>query len=239
MRSPIITQLEKAILPLQGLRPFTGSPVKMGWGALDQAFPHQTFPTGAVHEFMGQSAEQIAASLGFMTALLSRLTSGGGAVAWISRSRNLFPPALHTFGIDPSSMIHIHPAKEKDLLWAAEETLKCKALTAVMIEMPSLGFMASRRLQLCVEQSQVTALIVNRSRKTNTQTASTARWRIAALPSFAEKEMPGVGFPAWQVELLKMRSGRPGSWQVGWCDGNFKLLQKEEKMLRLPYVKTA
>ena len=28
--------------------------------------------------------------------------------------------------------------------------------------------------------------------------------------------MPGVGFPRWNVELLKVRNGKPGSWQLEW-----------------------
>jgi protein ImuA len=33
--------------------------------------------------------------------------------------------------------------------------------------------------------------------------------------------MPGVGFPRWNVELLKVRNGQPGNWQVEWMDGRF------------------
>jgi protein ImuA len=33
--------------------------------------------------------------------------------------------------------------------------------------------------------------------------------------------IPGVGFPCWNVELLKVRNGRPGTWQVEWRGGRF------------------
>jgi protein ImuA len=35
--------------------------------------------------------------------------------------------------------------------------------------------------------------------------------------------MPGVGFPKWNVELLKMRNGKPGSWEVEWNINGFHL----------------
>jgi protein ImuA len=36
-----------------------------------------------------------------------------------------------------------------------------------------------------------------------------------------EDDMPGVGFPRWNVELLKVRNGKPGSWQIEWKAGKF------------------
>jgi protein ImuA len=48
---------------------------------------------------------------------------------------------------------------------------------------------------------------------------------IKALPS-ENDSTPGIGFPKWQVDLMKVRNGKPGSWQVGWCDGKFELLKR-------------
>jgi protein ImuA len=48
--------------------------------------------------------------------------------------------------------------------------------------------------------------------------------------------LPGIGFPRWQVELLKVRNGKPGSWQLEWVSRKFQpvasrssLLTKEHK----------
>jgi protein ImuA len=32
-------------------------------------------------------------------------------------------------------------------------------------------------------------------------------------------DLPGVAFPRWQVELLKVRNGKPGIWQLEWANG--------------------
>jgi protein ImuA len=33
--------------------------------------------------------------------------------------------------------------------------------------------------------------------------------------------MPGVAFPRWRVELLRIRGGQPGKWELEWRQGKF------------------
>ena len=40
--------------------------------------------------------------------------------------------------------------------------------------------------------------------------------------------MPGVGFPRWQVDLLKVRNGNPGSWTVEWSKRRFNTIIPEK-----------
>jgi protein ImuA len=42
------------------------------------------------------------------------------------------------------------------------------------------------------------------------------------IASKTEGGMPGVGFPRWTVELVKVRNGRPGVWQLEWKEGAFR-----------------
>ena len=57
-----------------------------------------------------------------------------GTAIWISATRKLFPAALKSFGIEPDHIIFIDLKKEKDILYAIEEALKCNKLTAVIGE---------------------------------------------------------------------------------------------------------
>src|SRR5947208_1413813 len=130
----------------------------------------------------------------------------GGAGVWISSARTVFPLALKRFGITPDHIIFVDLQKQKDLCWAMEEALKCGALTAVVGELNDLDFTASRRMQLAVEKSQVTGFIIRhqpgtsvREARLNT-TASITRWKITAIPSERINELPGLGFPRWNVE---------------------------------------
>ena len=66
----------------------------MAFILLKHAFPNATFPIGCMHEFLSASVEDIAATNGFIAALLSKLMQFDGVCIWISASRTLFPPAL-------------------------------------------------------------------------------------------------------------------------------------------------
>jgi protein ImuA len=146
----------------------------------------------------------------------------GGVVLWISSARTIFPPALKSFGIEPDRIVFVDLQKQKDVMWVMEEALKCEGLAAVVGEMNELSFTASRRLQLAVEQSRVTGFILRVNPRNLNTTASVTRWKITSIPSLLPDGMPGVGFPRWNVELLKVRNGKPGTWQMEWKGGRFR-----------------
>jgi protein ImuA len=161
-----------------------------------------------------------------------------GASVWISPKRTIFPPALKSFSLSPEKIIFIHLKKEKDILWAMEEALKCNGLSAVVAEIPELGFTVSRRLQLAVEQSQVTGFVLRQNPLSLNITACTTRWRITSLASKLTGKMPGVGFPCWNVELLKVRNGSTGKWQIEFADGRFRHISKIATITALQKIKT-
>ena len=219
----IIAQLQREILPLQGLRHrVREEPINLGLEMMNAHFPNGCFPLGAVHEFFCQRAEDVSATSGFVAGLLSSLMQGGGVTLWVSRSPFVFPPALVRFGITTHTVIFLHPGNETALLWAVEEALKCNCLAAVVGEVSELSFTASRRLQIAVERSGVTCFLL-RYQPTKLATAAVARWRIQPLSSQPEEGLPGLGFPRWQVELIKIRNGRPGSWPLEWTGKQFRL----------------
>jgi protein ImuA len=222
-KTEIIARLQKDIFPLQGLRPkINGIAVDAGLEPIKNAFPGALFPLGAVHEFLSTGTEDASATDGFIACLLGAIMQIHGVSVWISSSRMLFPPALKAFGIEPDRIIFLDLQKQKDILWVMEEALKCNGLAVVVAEMQEINFTESRRLQLAVEQSGVTGFILRRSpRKLNT-TACVSRWKITSLPSELANDMPGVGFPRWNVGLLKIRNGKPGTWQMEWAAGKFQ-----------------
>src|SRR5690606_29282234 len=127
------------------------------------------------------------------------------------------------YGVDPSRVIFIEVKKEADIAWVMEEALKCAPLSAVVSEMEELTFTASRRLQLAVEQSHVTGFVVRRNcRKVNT-TACVSRWQISSLPGVDIDDLPGMGYTRWRVDLLKIKNGLPGTWDIRWVQGRFQV----------------
>ena len=226
-KTDIISRLRMDILPLEGFRmSMAGEALDAGLGPMNRAFPQGSFPLGAIHEFISNGPESAAATAGFISALVSPLMKKGGAGIWIGPSGKIFPPALQQFGIDPARIIFIDLHKEKDLLWAVEEALKCHGLAAVVAEIPSLSFTASRRFQLAVEQSQVTGFIHRSNPRILNTNASVSRWKINPIPTETYDGLPGLGYPRWDVELLKIRNGKPGVWQMEWSDQRFNLISK-------------
>ena len=220
-KANIIAQLRKEILPLQGYKPLIhDSALNLGIGPIKNAFPNGTFPLGAIHEFICDEAEDKAATTGFITGILSPLIQNTGTAIWIGASQTVFPPTLDSMGLIPERVIFINLQKEKEILWTMEEALKCDGLSVVIADIQELSFIASRRLQLAVEQSLVTGFVVRYKPKNLGTNACVTRWKIKPEKSVTIDGLPGVGFPRWNIELVKVRNGNPGSWIMEWsADG--------------------
>ena len=222
---------------MQGLVSDNATSLTMGLGPLAEichAFPNSTFPTAAIHEFFTENSEIATATSGFVAGVLTSLMSKSGqrgprgAAMWIGTSRKLFPPALKNFGIEPDRFIFVDLKNEKDVLWAMDEALKCDALSAVVAEMPDLSFTESRRLQLAVEKSRTTGFVLRTNHKKISTTACVTRWKISPIKSELADDLPGVGFPQWKVDLLRVRNGKPGCWNMGWKNGKFELIESPD-----------
>ncbi len=223
----MIRQLQGEVLSLQGHKRAAGSDrLRTGLGPLEASFPDRVFPTGAVHELLSFAAEDAVATNGFIAGILGSLMGQRGACMWISARRTVFPPALKVFGIEPDRIFFVDLNRQKDILWAVEESLQCDALTAVVGELSELSFTESRRLQLAVEKSKVTGFIHRYSPKSRNTVACVTRWEVRPVASVLEAGMPGVGYPRWQVQLVKVRNGKPGSWELEWSAGSFRHISR-------------
>lgn len=239
-RANIVEELQLEILRLQGYKPGNNIAVDLGLGPISDSFPEHSFPLGAVHEFISTRNEDRASTSAFITGLLSQILSTSGTAMWISASRKLFPPALKAFGVQPHRIIFIDLKNDRDVMWAMEEALKCSSLSAVICEMNDLNFTASRRLQLAVEHSKVTGFVIRPELRKLQTTACISRWRISTAPSARVDDLPGVGFPQWKAELLRIRNGRPGSWDIRWANGKFNVVGNHSQgnidPLQAPYA---
>lgn len=241
-KADILAKLRREISALEGRR--RGGEALTGDGhpgPLASAFPDGALPLGVVHEFLTDGPEGLAATCGFVSALLAPLLKTQTILFWISASRQVFAPALPYFGIAADRVIFVNLHREQDILWATEEILQSGAAAGVVTELPQISFIASRRLQLRAEQSGATGfLICHRPRpvsntvgitgsstqaaektgnRVHNPTACATRWEIRPLPGLPIDGLPGLGAPCWQVNLLKAKNGRPGSWEIQWKDG--------------------
>lgn len=225
-KKDIIAQLQQDILSLQGYKSsLHNADLDVGLGPIKQAFPSSIFSLAAVHEFFASKPEEATACTGFIAGILSSLMQNSRIVLWLNQKQTVFPHALTAFGINADRVIFVTLKKDKELLWAIEEALKCNSLAAVVSEASEISFTDSRRFQLAVEESGVTSFVLRRNPR-NLTTTCISRWRVTSLNSDTAFSLPGLGFPRWQVELLKVRNGKPGTWQLEWKDGRFAPVYK-------------
>ena len=223
-KKELITQLKKQILSMEGFsNGSVGRQLDFGLGPMSAAFSNGIFPIGAIHEFVSPSPAHAAAANGFLANLVRTLMGKNGTCLWIGAQRKVFPTALKSLGIEPDRIIFIDVKHSKEIRWVMEQALKCTALSAVVAELREVSFADSRRLQLAVEQSRVTGFLHRIDPYTKSTLACVSRWRISPLPSHTSDGLPGVGFPRLEVELEKIRNGRPGTWQFEWKDDSFRI----------------
>ncbi|MGV8094921.1 MAG: ImuA family protein [Mangrovibacterium sp.] len=236
-KKEIIQQLKEKILVMERFRtaPDDRQP-DFGLGPVNAAFPGGVFPTGAVHEFVSPTEGCAAAASGFISGLLSTQMKQGGTCLWVSKGRRLFPPALKFFGVEPDHVIFIDVKREKEVLWVMEQALKCNALAAVVAELRDISFAESRRLQLAAGESRVTGYLHRHFPRAENTLACVSRWKISPLPSQPADGLPGVGFPRWEVELMKIRNGRPGTWQIEWRNGTFRHMPAQKQAVPEPGI---
>ena len=190
---------------------------------------------GAIHEIHPATAADAPAATGFALACVDRLVRPGGrAKPWLWVRQDLagretgepYGPGLAAFGLDPSALLIVAAADARDVLRAAEEGLRCRALGAVLVEPwgdpKALDLTAARRLTLTAEASGVPALMLRTGAHAGPPGAAT-RWRIAAAPSSplpALGRLPGLGRPVFAATLERLRQpgsvGEGGSWTMEW-----------------------
>jgi protein ImuA len=223
-KAEIISTLKREIQPMQGLSKATEPSLDAALWFLKDALPAGKFPLGCSHEFLAFHPEDMAATRGFICSLLSHIIKGEKIGVWISGSRDHFPTALHKFSVSPDQFFFIRHHNEKELWWVAEEFLKYEQLSVVVVELRALDFTVSRRFQLAVEKSQVTAFVLRTDEKNIRPNTCVARWQIKSIPSYNEAGLPGVGFPCWQVELQRIRNGKPALVELQYRHGKLTLL---------------
>lgn len=224
----IIEDLKKQLLSLQKNNLSGDLQHKLGLGELESAFQDKVFPQAVIHELISFSNESAVCTNGFISMILGKLMQDDGFSVWIGAGKHLFSPALKTFGIAPDRVLFIDTKKAKDTLWALEEAFKCNALAAVVGEISEFSFEESRRLQLAAERSRVTGFIHRINPKVENAVACVSRWKITPIASITPDNMPGIGFPAWNVHLSKVRYGKTGEWQVRWLPQGLDYIRKQE-----------
>ena len=108
-----------------------------------------------LHEGFGCQSEVDLANLrAFALALASwRFQMARGAVVWVQQGPDVqLSLALPAFGLELNRFVSVRTSADRDALWSAEELCESQGVAALLVEVNRFDLLASRRLQLRLEQ---------------------------------------------------------------------------------------
>ncbi len=214
----MLEQLRQRLQALQKPAGIEDGPgvLPLGVAAIDAALGGG-FARGALHEIAAPSEAHLAAATGFALGLAA---CGQARVFWIAEDMALaesgapYGPGLDAFGLAPERLLTVSVAHVRDLLWAMEEALRCRAISAVIGELRhgEIDMVTLRRLSLAAAESGALALLLRAAPADEASTAAT-RWIVGAAPN-----------ACFAVELVRNRRGPLGAWILEWSDSDERFL---------------
>jgi protein ImuA len=197
-RNPRLALLAEQISHLQARwRPATTPHCPTGVPALD-AVLDGGFAAAAIHELVG-----VGEGAAVHTVALRAAAHAAGRHKWIfyiDTQHDLYPPALISLGVPLGRLIVVRTACTADALWVCEQTLRCRAVAAVVLPLRSADTRATRRLQLAAEAGGGLGLLLCRETGGGT-TFAASRLRFEPLSGVPDAR-------ALRVTVLKLREGR-------------------------------
>jgi protein ImuA len=198
---------------------------------------------GALHEIAAPGEAHLSAATGFALGLASLRSDARAAnfssplpwgevgarsarrnIVWIAEdmarleSGAPYGPGLDSFMLAPERLLSVNVAHPRDLLWAMEEALRCRAIGAVIGELRhgEIDTVAVRRLSLAAAETGALALLLRAEPAHDASTAAT-RWIAGAAPSFSARHFE-ANAPSFAAHLVRNRRGPTGSWIFEWSD---------------------
>lgn len=226
-----LIDLRKTVARIEGWQPDLGTgescPLAFGAASLDRALAGGLAPA-ALHEVTPGSMADLGSALGFTLALAARARSHGKktgkSVLWIAtdfaalEAGDIYGLGCDLFGLSARELVIVKVARATDALWAMEEALKCRALSAAVAELPNDAPMAdltaTRRLTLAARDGGAFGFLLRHRASALTSSAET-RWRVAAAPALPDR-FGGLGHTTFSLTLHKNRRGPTGRWPIAW-----------------------
>jgi protein ImuA len=204
-----------------------GTAVALGTAAIDAALGGG-LPCGTLHEVAAARQSDAIAASAFALAVSARCLAvqARKALLWIAEDRSLwengapYGPGLDGFGIAPERLVTVSARRPRDVLFAMEEALRCRAVAVTIGELGAcrLDHVATRRLALAAAAGNSLALLL-RTHSADEPCAFATRWIAGAAPSSFDtscRERRGIGPPRLALHLKRNRHGLSGAWIVEW-----------------------
>jgi protein ImuA len=167
-----------------------------GWTELDAVLPGGGWQAGTIVELM-----PTATGIGEMRLLLpalARITGAGRHVTLIAPPYIPFAPALSQHSVRLDRVLVIQAQQAEDILWAAEQSLRCRSFGAVLAWPATIRDREIRRLQLAAEAGGSTGFLYRCVDAARESSPAALRLKLRRTDS------------TLQIDVVKCRGGRSG-----------------------------
>lgn len=168
-----------------------------GWTELDAVLPGGGWQAGTIVELM--PAATGIGELRLLLPALARITGAGRHVTLIAPPYIPFAPALAQHGVRLERLLVIQAQQAEDILWAAEQSLRCRSFGAVLAwPAATIKDREIRRLQLAAEAGGSTGFLYRCVEAARESSPAALRLKLQRVES------------ALQIYVVKCRGGRSG-----------------------------
>ncbi len=173
-----------------------GEALPTGYPELDAELPGGGWPRGALTEILAE--REGIGELRVVLPALARLSEQSGWQAWVAPPHVPYAPALAAAGVKLKRMLVARPESADDAWWAAEQSLRSGACSAVLAWLGAADERRMRRLQLGAETGQAFGILFRSARAAEERSPAALRLRLEATAT-------GLA-----VHILKRRGGHLG-----------------------------
>jgi protein ImuA len=176
-------------------------------------------PPGLLHEVFADEHRQSGTALGFTLGLArSLIAQNRQALIYLqlnAEAQEIGLPyglGFSNFGLTPDTLVIGRIATVPELLWALEESLACRAVAGVIVDLAShakaLDFTVSRRISLRAAAAGTSAFLI-RYGKGREASAARLRWHVKPGVSAGQPfDQSAPGNPRFAIEIEKLRLGQ-------------------------------
>jgi hypothetical protein len=168
-----------------------------GWTELDAVLPGGGWQAGSIVELMPTVTG--IGELRLVLPALARITGAGRHVTLIAPPYIPFAPALSQHGLRLERVLVIQAQQAEDILWAVEQSLRCRSFGAVLAWPVTIRDREIRRLQLAAEAGGSTGFLY--------RSVDAAR---ESSPAALRLKLQRAASNVLQIDVLKCRGGRSG-----------------------------
>ena len=189
-----------------------------GIAPLDDLLPGGGLSPGMLIESLSRNPGCGAETLACRVA--AEVLQDNGVCIVIDRERSFFPAGAWPLGERLDRLVFVHPTSDRDLLWALEQSLRCRGVAVVLCRIDRLDAHSYRRLKLAAETGGGIGLLLRSDNERRQPSWADVRLLIQALPWNSRLEQAPLSGTApfstgrlLRMELIHCR-GRAGGGAV-------------------------